>query len=148
MIRFKKTLLAPYSAQQLFQLVDDVRRYPEFLPWCAAIHVIEEHNHSLIAQLDIKYLGLKQSFSTINTSYPNTRLTMQLKQGLFKYLIGEWIFTPIDEHSCQIIFSIEYDFENKILQKLVGPVFDMITKTLVDAFIQRAQVLYPSTQLA
>ncbi len=138
MVRFRKTLLVSHSAKKMFDLVNDIPSYPEFLPWCSEAVVLEERGNQKIARLGMGYLGLRQSFSTINLANPPHSLILQLKEGPFRYLKGEWIFSPIDEESCQIIFSIEYDFDSKLLQKLIGPVFDMITKTLVDAFVKRA----------
>ncbi|MES2207505.1 MAG: type II toxin-antitoxin system RatA family toxin [Pseudomonadota bacterium] len=138
MIRFRKTLLVSHSARQMFDLVNDIPSYPEFLPWCSEAVVLEEQGNQKIARLGMRYLGLKQSFSTINLANPPHSLILQLKEGPFRYLKGEWVFSSIDEESCQIIFSIEYDFDSKLLQKLIGPVFDVITKTLVDAFVKRA----------
>lgn len=144
MVRFRKTLLVSYSAQQMFQLVNDISRYPEFLPWCSEAVILEERDNVRVARLGMRYLGLKQSFSTINHAEAPRRLTIQLKEGPFRYLKGEWLFNPIDDHTCQVIFSIEYDFDSRLLQKLVGPVFDVITKSLVDAFVERAKAVYPA----
>jgi ribosome-associated toxin RatA of RatAB toxin-antitoxin module len=90
----------------------------------------------------MRYLGLKQSFSTLNESTPPHKIMMRLKEGPFRYLMGEWSFLSLDEHTCKINFSIEYDFESKLLQKIVGPVFETITRTLMDAFVERAKKVY------
>ena len=130
-------------------LVRDVALYPQFLPWCDYSAVLASDAHSTTAQLGINYFGLKQRFTTRNTSTNQApdvwQLSMQLVQGPFSQLQGQWLFTPVgtaQQGACKVALSLQYDFDNPALAALVGPVFDVIASSLVDAFVKRAEQVY------
>jgi ribosome-associated toxin RatA of RatAB toxin-antitoxin module len=138
----KKSVLIAYSASQMFDLVDDVQRYPEFLPWCGAASVIPVDEHKVKASVTINYHGVRQSFTTENTRTPPNQIEMKLVEGPFRTLDGCWRFTALNEHACKIEFSLHYVFSSKLLEKLVGPVFGYIANSLVEAFLRRAEQVY------
>jgi ribosome-associated toxin RatA of RatAB toxin-antitoxin module len=141
----QKSVLIWYSAAEMFALVTDVARYPEFLPWCDEASVVDEHEHGMTARVGLAMAGLKQSFTTRNTHEKDSKVTLQLVDGPFSKLDGHWEFIPIgqgDERACKIQFSLRYDFDNAALATLVGPVFDKIAGNLVDAFVARAEKVY------
>ncbi|KAF1036845.1 MAG: Persistence and stress-resistance toxin PasT [Herbaspirillum frisingense] len=137
-----KTVLINYSAEQMFNLVDRVEDYPEFLPWCGGVEVSERGEHSLTAKLKINYHGLKQSFSTQNTNVRPTSMTMRLVEGPFKHFEGRWHFKALREDACKIEFDMEYEFSSRILEGVIGPVFNMIANSFVDSFCKRAEQIY------
>ncbi|ONN65596.1 type II toxin-antitoxin system RatA family toxin [Herbaspirillum sp. VT-16-41] len=137
-----KTVLINYSAEQMFNLVDKVEDYPEFLPWCGGVEVSERSDYSLTAKLKINYHGLKQSFSTHNTNVRPTSMTMRLVEGPFKHFEGRWSFKPLREDACKIEFDMEYEFSSRILEGVIGPVFSMIANSFVDSFCKRAEQIY------
>ena len=137
-----KTVLINYSAEQMFNLVDQVENYPEFLPWCGGVEVAERGEHSLTAKLKINYHGLKQSFSTQNTNVRPTSMTMRLVEGPFKHFEGRWHFKPLREDACKIEFDMEYEFSSRLLEGVIGPVFSMIANSFVDSFCKRAEQIY------
>ncbi|WDZ98202.1 type II toxin-antitoxin system RatA family toxin [Herbaspirillum sp. WKF16] len=137
-----KTVLINYSAEQMFNLVDRVEDYPEFLPWCGGVEVSERSEHSLTAKLKINYHGLKQSFSTQNTNERPTSMTMRLVEGPFKHFEGRWHFKALREDACKIEFDMEYEFSSRILEGVIGPVFSMIANSFVDSFCKRAEQIY------
>ena len=137
-----KSVLVPYSAQQMFDLVADVDAYPVFLPWCGGSHVQPLADGSQLARVDIAFKGLKQSFCTQNRHDPGRRIDMTLHEGPFKSLKGCWEFSTLADQACKVSFELDYHFSSTILEKLVGPVFDHIALSFVDAFVQRAEVLY------
>ncbi|TQK04239.1 MULTISPECIES: type II toxin-antitoxin system RatA family toxin [unclassified Herbaspirillum] len=137
-----KTVLINYSAEQMFNLVDQVEDYPQFLPWCGGVEVAERGEHSLTAKLKINYHGLKQSFSTQNTNVRPTSMTMRLVEGPFKHFEGRWHFKPLREDACKIEFDMEYEFSSRLLEGVIGPVFSMIANSFVDSFCKRAEQIY------
>ncbi|MGB8518314.1 MAG: type II toxin-antitoxin system RatA family toxin [Gallionella sp.] len=138
----EKTVLVAHSAEQMFKLVDDVADYPKFLPWCGGASVVEVALHTVHATVHIDYHHLKQSFTTENVHTPPHQINMTLQDGPFKELDGIWRFVPLSETACKIEFQLHYEFSNKLLEKLVGPVFHYIANSFVDAFIHRANKVY------
>ncbi len=137
-----KTVLLGYSAEQMFALVDRVEDYPQFLPWCGGVEVRERSDTSLIATLKIHYHGIKQSFTTENAHIAPVEMKMRLVEGPFKQLDGTWHFKALRADACKIEFNLHYEFSNKILEKIIGPVFSMIANSFVDSFCKRAEVVY------
>jgi ribosome-associated toxin RatA of RatAB toxin-antitoxin module len=137
-----KSVLVPYTADQMFGLVDDVSRYPEFLPWCSDTEVVLQDAGITRATLHINYRGIKQRFTTENTKEPPRAMTMRLVDGPFRSLDGGWRFNDLDGRGCKIEFNLSYEFSNRLLGSLVGPVFAYIADTLVEAFVKRAGTLY------
>ena len=138
----EKSVLVPYSAQQMFELVDAVETYPQFLPWCSGARVIDRDETRTRASIDVNYHGVRQSFTTDNTKEPPQRITVKLVEGPFHILDGEWRFIALAERACRIEFRLHYEFSSKLLEMLVGPVFSYIANSMVDAFVKRADKLY------
>lgn len=141
-MKVSRSALVHFSATRMFGLVDDIERYPEFLPWCSGTEVTLRDTATTRATIHISYRGIRQSFSTENRKYFPQRMTMQLIEGPFKALDGEWLFTPLDDQACKVDFQLHYEFSSSLLEKLVGPVFGYIAGTMVDAFLKRAEQLH------
>lgn len=137
-----KTVLVPYSAKEMYELVANIEDYPAFLPWCSGAQILERKGDGVSARLNIDFKGIKQSFATENRNTPESRIDMQLKEGPFRALQGQWLFTALAEDACRIDFRLEYHFASAILEKVVGPVFGHIAATFVDAFVRRAEDLH------
>ena len=131
-------MLAPFPADQMYELVDRVEDYPRFLPWCGGVDVHERTENLLDATLHIHFLGIRSHFRTRDLRSAD-RLDMQLIDGPFKRLEGYWRFIPLMEDACKVEFVLEYEFASRTLEALIGPVFDKITRTFVDAFITEAE---------
>jgi ribosome-associated toxin RatA of RatAB toxin-antitoxin module len=138
----EKSMLVGYSAQRMHSLVSDVERYPQFLPWCGAAQVEAGAEGVVHATVLIDYHGIKQSFKTENRSSPPGLIEIRLMSGPFRQLDGTWRFTALAPEACRIDLRLHYEFSNRLLEKLVGPVFKHIANTLVDAFLRRAEQLY------
>ncbi len=135
-------------------LVADVRAYPQFLPWCDKVEVLESHEGGLTARLSLAFAGVHQTFTTRNRHEADRLLTMELVDGPFSQLDGRWDFVPIgaeagpaspaqaQEKACRIGFDLRYAFSSRALELVVSPVFDRIANTLVDAFVKRAEQVY------
>ncbi|MES2935112.1 MAG: type II toxin-antitoxin system RatA family toxin [Pseudomonadota bacterium] len=137
-----KSVFLGYSAAQMFALVDKVEDYPQFLPWCGGVHVKERDANRLVATLSIHYHGIKQSFTTENTTLPPQSMQMRLIDGPFKHLNGSWIFKALRDDACKIEFELQYEFSSKIIEQIIGPVFNVIANSFVDSFCKRAQAVY------
>ena len=133
-----KSAIILHPAQKMFQLVDSVENYPQFLPWCGSTQIIERDNDKTIASIEINYKGIRQTFTTENTKKQNQEMIIKLIDGPFKSLSGEWMFKNLDKDSCQIELKLEYEFSNVILEKLISPLFNMIANTFIDEFIKEA----------
>lgn len=145
-----KSALVWHSPAQMFALVTDVARYPEFLPWCDHARVLEEDASGMTAEVGIAISRIRQSFVTRNEHIGHEQVRMRLIRGPFSALEGDWTFQPVgaaDSHSsqaCKVGLTLRYDFASLPLRLLVGPVFDKIANTMVDAFVKRAEHLYGS----
>lgn len=137
-----RSALVPYSAAQMFDLVEGVEQYPQFLPWCSGTSVSHRDPSVTRATLHINFRGIRQSFSTENLKTADTRMTLRLLEGPFRRLDGEWRFTPLDGNACRVDFTLDYEFSSVLLEKLAGPVFAHIAGTMVDAFLKRADKIY------
>lgn len=140
-----KSVLIWYSPEEMFALVTDVARYPEFLPWCDHATVLERHDDGMKAEVGISLGGLHKSFVTRNTHEEGRRVKMELIEGPFSRLDGDWHFHPVGDgtqRACRVELQLHYGFSSRTLATLVGPVFDRIAATFVDAFIKRAEQVY------
>ena len=139
-----KSVLIWYSAEEMFDLVTDVARYPEFLPWCDRASV-EPDETGMRAEIGIALAGLHQTFKTHNEHVPGREVNMALVDGPFSHLEGHWKFIPLGQpgqRACKVTLELQYDFKNAALATLVGPVFDRIAGSMVDAFVKRAEQVY------
>jgi len=140
-----KSVLIWYSPEEMFNLVTDVASYPQFLPWCDRASVQARDDTGMTAQVGISFGGIRQSFTTRNTHVPGREVHMQLIDGPFSQLEGQWKFQPVgegDQRACRIEFELRYGFSNIALATLIGPVFDRIAGSMVDAFVKRAEEVY------
>ena len=140
-----KSVLIWYSPEEMFALVTGVDKYPQFLPWCDQARVLEQDGSSMLAEVGIALSGLRQSFVTRNTHEEGRRVQMKLVKGPFSRLDGDWHFHAVGDGSqraSRVELKLHYGFSNKVLAGLVGPVFDRIAATMVDAFVRRAQQVY------
>ncbi len=140
-----KSVAIWYSPEEMFALVTDVARYPQFLPWCDHARVLTEDEQGMTAEVGIALGGIKKAFVTRNTHEAGRRVQMELVEGPFSQLDGDWQFHPVgdgSERACRVELTLRYGFDSRALAALVGPVFDRIAATLVDAFIKRAEQVY------
>jgi len=142
MKNIQKTALVPYSAAQMFALVDDIQAYSEFLPWCSQSLVISRDPAIVEAELTISYGQLNKTFATRNINTPEAQIEMQLVKGPFKHLNGRWDFLVLGDDGCKVSLELSFEFSNKLLDLTVGPVFSQIANSLVDAFTERAGKIY------
>lgn len=144
MARVEKTVLVAHPASRMFELVDRVEEYALFLPWCGGTTLKSRDAHSTVATIHIAYMGIHQSFTTENTKDAPRLMRIRLLDGPFSQLEGEWRFLPLGDDACKIELRLDYTFSSRMLETVLAPVFSHITHTFVDAFVRRADTLYPS----
>jgi ribosome-associated toxin RatA of RatAB toxin-antitoxin module len=135
--KVKKQALVPYSCEQMFDLVNDVKAYPEFIPWCSHVDVISASEAQLVATICFSAGLVKQSFTTCNQlEYPH-KMAISLQEGPFKSLSGEWRFEPIDGQ-CNVSLHLSFAFANRLLEGTMGTVFYRATQAMMGYFVARA----------
>jgi len=142
MTHVQRSALLPYSAAQMYQLVNDIDSYPEFIPWCVACEVHEENEIEKQATMSFAKRGISASVTTCNELQVNKSITMRLKKGPFKHLVGAWVFHELDEDSCKVELDMQFTFSNRLYEATLGAVFNQVANKLVSAFTERAQVVY------
>ena len=140
----QKSVLLWYSPHEMYALVTGVEEYPKFLPWCERAEVLERDPQGLTARLWLHYMGVRQCFTTRNAEERDRSVVMALVDGPFSQLDGTWRFLPIGAtaEACKVEFDLRYAFARGALEGLIGPVFDRIANTFVDAFVRRAEQVY------
>ncbi len=141
MTTISRQLNLPYTAEQMYALVNDVARYPEFVPWCTRATIQEEGSTHMRASLQVEWQGVQQRFTTENKLVENQSISMKLIEGPITSLLGDWRFIPTSTGST-VELSLSFTFNNRLFSLVFAKVVDKILNRLVDAFCQRAQVLY------
>jgi len=137
-----KSALLQYQAQEMFDLVDDIESYPDFLPWCKSSKVWSRDEYEVKASIELSRGVVNKTFTTLNRNQPGKMIEIRLIDGPFKHLEGFWRFETLNDKACKVKLDLEYEFSNRILKMTVGPVFDRIANSLMDAFCQRAGTVY------
>ena len=150
MKQVKKSVLLWYSPHEIYQLVTDVEKYPEFLPWCERGEIVSRDADGLTVRLHLAYSGLRHAFTTKNVHVADESVRMALVDGPFSLLDGLWRFVPLaapgapssESSACKIEFEMRYAFANVVLEAAISPVFDRIADTFVDSFVRRAEQVH------
>ncbi|MEX2354070.1 MAG: type II toxin-antitoxin system RatA family toxin, partial [Gammaproteobacteria bacterium] len=129
-----KSAVVPYTADQMYHLVNDIESYPQFLPWCTDAVVHDRTDESLTATVSLATGKLQQSFTTENRMRAGERIDVNLVKGPFKYLRGHWTFRDIDQNNCQVELEMEFEFRNKLLKLTLSAVFGQFMNALVGSF--------------
>ena len=143
MTTITRSSLVLFSPEQMFNLVNDIAAYPDFLPWCRNSTILSQSEHEITASLDLAKGGVHHVFSTRNTLVQGHSIDIQLVDGPFQHLEGHWQFGMIgDNQGCRIQLDMDFEFSNRIISMALGPIFTQISGSLVDAFCKRAQDVY------
>jgi ribosome-associated toxin RatA of RatAB toxin-antitoxin module len=144
----KKSVLLWYSPAEMYRLVTDVAKYPDFLPWCERAEQFDEHDLGMTARIHLAYAGVRHAFTTRNTHQIDRQLHMALVDGPFSALDGTWDFLPVGQPAadappaCKVEFDLSYAFSSRPLEAVLSPVFDRVANTFVDSFVKRAEQVY------
>ena len=144
MYTLSKEVTVSFSSKQLFDLINDVRSYPEFLPWCHGSNILEQSGNEVIASIEVAWYGIHKTFTTKNILTPYQTINISLVAGPLRHLQGNWQLRAIDATTCQVQLELSFAFLGSTIDRLFEPLVQYITHTLVDAFIKRAEVVYAS----
>lgn len=142
MPKIHREALLSCSKESMYALVNDVSRYAEFLPWCHATQIHEQTEVLMRASLIIKKMGISKSFTTENTLYPYERISMNLLNGPFRYLKGEWQFIAIQNLGCKVILDLDFEFLPGLVNLPFKKIFEPAADSMLQAFVTRAHDLY------
>ncbi len=132
----------PHSAAQMYDLVADVRRYPEFLPWVSAIRVRQDSETEMLADMIVGFKSLRETFSSQVIKRPKLEITVNYLDGPLKHLHNHWLFEDLPTGGSVVDFTVDFAFRNSIFEALAGQVFDSALRKMTGAFIARADSLY------
>jgi ribosome-associated toxin RatA of RatAB toxin-antitoxin module len=135
----KRSALVSQPPRVVFALINDIERYPQFLPWCSHAQVLSRSEREIIATLGVRQGGFKGEFTTKNTLTPDSCVLMQLLDGPFRTLNGQWLLEPVGASGCQVEFSVAFEFKSRLTGMLFEPLFAQTIGSLVEAFVQRAR---------
>ncbi|MEO6800921.1 MAG: type II toxin-antitoxin system RatA family toxin [Rhodanobacter sp.] len=142
MIQIRRSALVKYSPAQMFDLVNAVEAYPKRFAWCAGAEVVERHEDVLVARLDLRFAGLRQSFTTRNVVDPPRRLQMSLVDGPFRSLEGVWDFIALGDEGCKIAFALDFDYAGRLGGGALKLGFQGLAGRMVDDFCREAERVY------
>ena len=139
-----RSALVPYSASEMYRLVEDVESYPDFLPWCSDVELHFREGNVVEATLELRRGGLSKRFRTRNTMQPESSMALELVGGPFKHLAGGWTFTQLGDAGSKVSLDLDFEFDSRALDLVIGAFFEETCNSLVDAFTQRAEKIYGS----
>jgi len=141
MREIRRSAIVERSAARLYALVDDVAAYPRFLPWCLGADVLERTADGMLARMDVGLRAIRQSFTTRTYNQPGESIRIALVEGPFRRFAADWRFIPLGDAACRIEFHLAYEFPSRAVAATLGPLFEHIADTMVDAFTRRAESL-------
>ena len=142
MTHVQRSALLPYTVAQMYQLVNDVDSYPEFIPWCVSCEIQNESENEKHATMHFASRGIKASVTTKNELVKDKKIMIELVEGPFKHLVGNWLFHDIDGSACRVELDLQYSFSHRLYETTLGPIFNQVANKLISAFTKRAEDLY------
>ncbi|MGK0442236.1 MAG: ribosome-associated toxin RatA of RatAB toxin-antitoxin module [Pseudohongiellaceae bacterium] len=140
----ERSALLPYTAEQMYCLINDVEAYPQYLDGCVGAQLISSSEFQMEARLDLAKAGLSYSFTTRNTLTPNSKVTMELVDGPFTQFKGEWQLQALSKDACKLNLQLEFELKGKIISLAAKKLFEPMANNLVDAMVKRAKKTYGS----
>lgn len=137
-----KTALVGYSSQQMFDLINDIEAYPEYMDGCFGAEILARDDNEVVARLELGKRGVSQQFVTRNRLAPPELMTMELVEGPFKSFVGAWRFEALNDEACKITLLIQFEFKNVVMALAAGPLFEKSANQQVDALCARAEAIY------
>jgi ribosome-associated toxin RatA of RatAB toxin-antitoxin module len=138
----ERSALVTFTPAQMYALVNDVARYPEFLPWCVSARVEEASATTRVATVKAAKGLVRMQFTTRNSLRPDREILMELAEGPFSRLTGRWNFDAVGEHGSRVVFRMDFEFESRMLAAAFNAMFQSVCDSIVDAFVLRAQSIY------
>lgn len=134
--------ITPYTPGQMFAIVEDIPSYPAFLQWCRSAVILAQEQDVVTARLELVKGSVHKSFTTRNRAMPGKMIEMRLIEGPFHHLEGFWRFEQLGDNACKVSLDLDFEFRNRMVGMVVGPVFNPVANSLVDSFCKRADELY------
>jgi len=138
-LELKRSVLVPYSVEGMFDLIEQAEAYPEFLPWCTKATILERSDDWVAARIEFSYLHVRFGFQTRNPKRRPEWLQVRLVEGPFKRFQADWQLTPLGTQGCRINFDLSYDIADGLLDKVAVRAVDIVTRSMMDAFVKRAE---------
>lgn len=142
MRKVSHSALVPYSASQMYALVENIEAYPSFLPWCSSATVHERDSGCIEASLEMQRNGISKSFRTRNTLRPGVAMDIALVGGPFKHLDGGWRFEAMGDEGCKVRIELAFEFESRLIDTIFGRYFEDTCTSMIDSFTRRANEVY------
>lgn len=142
MTTISRSALLPYSADQVFELINDVSAYPQFMDGCVGAEVISESADSMVARLDLSRAGVRQSFTTRNALQRPTEIKLELVDGPFEAFTGRWTLLVLNEQACKVSLFLSFTLNSSVLSAAAKQLFNGAANSLVDAVVKRAKSVY------
>jgi ribosome-associated toxin RatA of RatAB toxin-antitoxin module len=142
MAEVSRSALLMYSADEMYQLVNDVKSYPEFLPGCVDAKILNHIDDVMSASVVVSKAGIKQEFTTENKLLDGRSIAMNLVDGPFKHLSGGWKFLPLDDQACKVSLDLKFEFSSKLVEVAFGRIFNELVGSMVKSFSERAKIIY------
>lgn len=137
----RRSALVARPAAHLFDIIEAAEHYPHFLPWCAGAQIVSRDEGMVCADIRVRWGGMKFEFRTRNPKQRPEHMAIHLEHGPFRRFEGEWRLKALSDAACKVEFALDYEFDSTLMTRAAGPMFDRISDTLVDAFVQRALAL-------
>jgi ribosome-associated toxin RatA of RatAB toxin-antitoxin module/CRP-like cAMP-binding protein len=138
-LELRRSVLVPYAVEDMFDLIEQAEHYPQFLPWCTAATILERSDDWVAARIEFSYLKFRFGFQTRNPKRRPHWLNVRLVEGPFKHFHGDWALTPLGNRGCRIEFVLSYEIADGAFDTLAAPAAEMVSRTMVDAFVKRAE---------
>lgn len=138
----QRSALVFHSAEAMYNLVNDVASYPRFMAGCVGAEVLESSQQHMVARLDLRKAGVKYSFTTCNTLHPHNTIDIELENGPFRKLKGQWQFQALAENACKVSLKLEFEMQNSLVGVAASSLFASVANSMVTTFTDRADQLY------
>lgn len=142
MTTISRNALLPFSAEQVFDLINDVTCYPQFMDGCVGAEILSEDEHAMVARLDLSRGGIAQSFTTSNTLKRPSEIRLELVDGPFENFVGRWVLLSLNEKACKVSLFLNFTLSNAVLSVGARQLFNSVANTMVDAMVKRAKLIY------
>ena len=144
MKKLERSALVPYSAQKMYELVNNIEAYPEFMTGCNSTTILSKSDEEITAKLSLGQGSFNQTLTTRNTLTPGKAMKMVQVDGPFKSFEGLWLFEPVEDNACKLTFALSYQFSNPLIGMAAGKMMETLANDQVDAICQRAKTIYSS----
>jgi ribosome-associated toxin RatA of RatAB toxin-antitoxin module/CRP-like cAMP-binding protein len=146
-MQVQRSLLMPYPAESVFDLIEQAEHYPQFIPWCIDALILERSDEHVAARISMKVAGLTLTLETRNPKRRPEWLRLQMVRGPLRRFDGEWRLTPLNATACRVEFTLRYELGDAMIERVAGPVFARMADTMVDAYVRRAERVLPAAAI-